>query len=210
MNDYAKNLVLTNAEKTLDKRLLEMRDKYRENGIPTILTESLNELVLLSSALKPKKILELGTSVGCSGIALLLASKGATLYTVEKFSAAADAAAENFKKFGLESRVKQFVGDATEVIDKVGDGFDFVFLDCNKSKYKDLFPKIKNILISGGVLFADNVFYRGYVTGEVKAPHRQNTIKNNMREFLRLITSDEDFITTLSDIGDGISVSYKK
>ena len=92
----------------------------------------------------------------------------------------------------------------------MGDGFDFVFLDCNKSKYKDLFPKIKNILISGGVLFADNVFYRGYVTGEVKAPHRQNTIKNNMREFLRLITSDEDFITTLSDIGDGISVSYKK
>ena len=85
-----------------------------------------------------------------------------------------------------------------------------VFLDCNKSKYKDLFPKIKNILVSGGVLFADNVFYRGYVTGEVKAPHRQNTIKKNMREFLRLITSDEDFITTLSDIGDGISVSYKK
>ena len=210
MNEYATNLILENADYTLDKRLKIMRDEYRENGIPTILTESLNELVLTATIKKPEKILELGTSVGCSGIALLLACENATLYTVEKFSAAADTAAENFQKFGLSGRVKQFVGDALEVIDLVGDGFDFVFLDCNKSKYKDLFPKIKNVLNPGGILFADNVFYRGYVTGEVKTPHRQNTIKNNMREFLRLITSDKDFITTLSDIGDGISISYKK
>jgi predicted O-methyltransferase YrrM len=31
-----------------------------------------------------------------------------------------------------------------------------------------------------------------------------------MREFLRLISTDSDFITTVSDVGDGVSVSYKK
>ena len=62
----------------------------------------------------------------------------------------------------------------------------------------------------GGVLFADNVLFRGYVSGEVKPPHRFNTIKHNMRDFLEMITSDEDMITTVSDIGDGISISYKR
>ena len=97
-----------------------------------------------------------------------------------------------------------------DVVDEVGDGFDFVFLDCNKSKYKDLYPKIKKILVKGGIIFADNVLFRGYITGEVKAPHRHNTIKNNMREYLRLISEDADFITTVFDVGDGISISYKK
>ena len=159
---------------------------------------------------QPKKILEFGTSVGCSGIALLQASSQATLYTVERYEKAFYEAKENFEKFGLSDRVNQFMGDALDVVDEVGDGFDFVFLDCNKSKYKDLYPKIKNLLNSGGVLFADNVLFRGYITGEVKAPHRHNTIKNNMREFLRLISEDEDFITIVSDVGDGISISYKK
>ena len=159
---------------------------------------------------KPQKILEFGTSVGCSGIALLKASENARLYTIERYEKSFYEAKENFEKFGLLDRVNQFLGDALDVVDEVGDGFDFVFLDCNKSKYKDLFPKIKNLLNSGGVLFADNVLFRGYITGEVKALHRHNTIKNNMREFLRLISEDEDFITVVSDVGDGISISYKK
>lgn len=210
MNEYCTRLILDNAELTLDSDLLALRDEYRRNGIPTILTESLNELVLTAKIKRPKKILELGTSVGCSGIALLLACEDATLTTVEKFDSVARTAASNFKKFGVYDRVTQFVGDALETIDSVGDGFDFVFLDCNKSKYKDLLPKIKAKTVTGGVLFADNVLYRGYISGEVKAPHRHNTIKNNMREFLRLITTDSDFITTVSEVGDGVSVSYKK
>ena len=62
----------------------------------------------------------------------------------------------------------------------------------------------------GSVLFADNVLFRGYVTEEVKVPHRFRTIQRNMTDFLKLITQDEDLITTISDVGDGISISYKK
>jgi caffeoyl-CoA O-methyltransferase len=159
---------------------------------------------------KPLKILEFGTSVGCSGIALLKASENAELYTVERYEKAFYEAKENFERFGLSSRVHQFMGDALDVVDEVGEGFDFVFLDCNKSKYKDLYPKIKKLLNKGGILFADNVLFRGYVTGEVKAPHRHNTIKNNMRQFLNMITEDSDLITTVSEVGDGISISFKK
>ncbi|MBR1868141.1 MAG: O-methyltransferase [Clostridia bacterium] len=210
MNAFVLDLLEKNAELSIDKELIEMRNSYREDGVPTILTDGLNELLLIANIKQPKKILELGTSVGCSGIALLKSLPDAVLYTVENRENSFLTARENFRKAGLENRVYQFLGDALEKIDDVGNGFDFVFLDCNKSKYKDLFPKIKKIMNTGGVLFADNVLFRGYVTGEVKPPHRFNTIKNNMRKFLDMITSDRDFITTISDVGDGVSISYKR
>lgn len=210
MNEYVTELLLKNAVCTVDEKLMELRNAYRESGVPTLLTESLNELVLIARIKNPANILELGTATGCSAIALLFACPDAALTTVEKFRKSADEAARNFKTFGVDDRITQYVGDAVDIISNLNEKFDFVFLDCNKSKYKDLLPIIKLKMTTGGVLFADNVLYRGYITGEVKAPHRHNTIKNNMREFLRLISTDKGFITTISDVGDGVSISYKK
>ena len=200
MHEYVKSLAIKSAENAVPEDLIALRNDYRSRGIATILTESLNSLILVAKLVKPKKILEFGTSVGCSGIALLNACPEATLYTIERYRPAEDEAMKNFKKFQVDSRVFSFFGEA----------FDFVFLDCNKSKYKDLLPKIKEKMVSGGVLFADNVLFRGYITGEVKTPHRHNTIRNNMRSFLETISADKDFITAVSDTGDGISISYKK
>ena len=210
MNKYVTDLILKNAETSVDPELKKFRDEYREKGVPTLLTESLNVLILMATLKKPLKILEFGTSVGCSGIALLKASEKAVLHTVERYEKSFYEAKDNFEKFGLTDRVTQFMGDALDVVNELDGGYDFVFLDCNKSKYKDLYPKIKELLNNGGILFADNVLFRGYITGEVKAPHRHNTIKNNMREFLRLISEDSDFITTVFDVGDGVSISLKK
>lgn len=210
MNEYVTELLLKNAVCTVDEKLMELRNAYRESGVPTLLTESLNELVLMARIKNPANILELGTATGCSAIALLFACPDAALTTVEKFRKSADEAARNFKTFGVDDRITQYVGDAVDIISNLNEKFGFVFLDCNKSKYKDLLPIIKLKMTTGGVLFADNVLYRGYITGEVKAPHRHNTIKNNMREFLRLISTDKGFITTISDVGDGVSISYKK
>lgn len=210
MNEYVTELLLKNAVCTVDEKLMELRNAYRESGVPTLLTESLNELVLMARIKNPANILELGTATGCSAIALLFACPDAALTTVEKFRKSANEAARNFKTFGVDDRITQYVGDAVDIISNLNEKFDFVFLDCNKSKYKDLLPIIKLKMTTGGVLFADNVLYRGYITGEVKAPHRHNTIKNNMREFLRLISTDKGFITTISDVGDGVSISYKK
>ena len=210
MNEYVLNLIKESSKNTIFEDLTSLRETSRADGVPTILSDSLNELILTVSIKQPKKILELGTATGCSGIAMLETVNGATLYTVEVRENSYLQAKENFIKFGLSDRVKQYLGNAEEIIENIGEKFDFVFLDCNKSKYKDLLPKIKNVLNDGGVLFADNVLFRGYVSGEVKPPHRFNTIKNNMRTFLSILTEDKDFITTISEVGDGISISYKK
>ena len=70
MNEYVKSLIIENAARTVTPELMKLRNEYREAGIPTILTESLNFLVQSAVMIKAKRILEFGTSVGCSGIAL--------------------------------------------------------------------------------------------------------------------------------------------
>ena len=178
MHPYLTDLLKENAKATIDGRLAELRERYKKRGVPTLLDESLNELLLVLSLKRPKKILEFGTSLGCSGIAMLLLCEDAELYTVENREETREEALTNFARFGVSDRVRSFLGEATEEIKKVGEGFDLVFLDCGKSKYKELLPEIKKIMNRGGVLFADNVLFRGYVTGEVKPPHRHNTIRS--------------------------------
>jgi len=210
MSEFTNSLTLKNAKLNIDEKLIKLRDGYRENGVPTILTDGLNELMLFVAAKKPEKILELGTATGCSGIAMLEACETSNLTTVEKLEESFIQAKKNFAEFGMEKRVVQYLGDAEEVVNELEGKFDFVFLDCNKSKYKVLLPKLKELLKKGGILFADNVLFRGYISGEVPAPHKYHSIKNNMRLFLDMITEDKDFITTVLDIGDGVSVSLKK
>ncbi len=203
MSEYTKGLVNV----VLPQGLTEMRADYKKNGIPTILDESLNQLLLTVSIKQPKRILEVGTATGCSGIAML-SRCNANLYTIEIEEREFTVARQNFLKFGLQDRVKQVLGDSLEVLDYLDGEFDFVFLDGSKSKYIDCLKKIEPHLTKGAVVFCDNVLFRGYVDGRVKCPHKYNTIKRKMREFLEYMSTDGKYCTSVLDIGDGVSVSY--
>jgi predicted O-methyltransferase YrrM len=110
----------------------------------------------------------------------------------------------------VADRVTSILGDSLEVVEKLSGKYDFIFLDCNKSAYYKLLPYLKNLLTSGGVLFADNVIFRGYCSGEVEVPKKYKTLVQNIKKFNDMVSADADFITCFFDVGDGISVSVKK
>ncbi len=209
-NEYTSKLTFQNLLQNVPKELLALRDGYREEGIPTILVDSLNELLLSVASKNPKNILELGTATGCSGIAMLLTCKNAKLVTIEKLETSREKALENFKKFGVSDRVTSILGDSIETVIKIAEKFDFIFLDCNKASYKLLYPLLKDLLNDGGVLFADNVLFRGYVSGENEVTKEHRTLVKKIDEFNKLIASDTDMITCFFDVGDGIAISVKK
>ena len=64
-------------------------------------------------------------------------------------------------------------------------------------------------VVLGGVLFADNVLYRGYVGKDKKAPHRHATIKHSIENFLDRVTKDKRLKTVVYEIEDGVSVTEK-
>ena len=70
MNKYTASLVKLN----IDQRIADLRKAALERDIPVADDETLQFLLLMVKALQPKRILEIGTAVGLSGAAMLLAS----------------------------------------------------------------------------------------------------------------------------------------
>lgn len=199
----------TNSQPKIPQKIVEMRTEYKANGIPTILTDSLNLLLLTLSIAKPKKILEIGTATGMSGICMLNTLKNASLTTIEKDESSFFEAKKNFAEMGFSNRVTQLLGDAGEVLNYIDGQFDFVFLDGPKSHYIDYMPDILRVLVAGGVLFCDNVLFRGYVDGSKPFSKGDNTIVKNLRLFINETINNPKLTTQVLNVGDGILISYK-
>lgn len=189
--------------------LYELREKAKEEGNPVLRDKSFELLKEMVTKRKPQKILEIGVNVGLSGIAMLLCSENASLTGIEIDETAKEKAQENYKLFGVEKRAKIFLGDASEIIPLLTGEYDFIFLDGPKGHYAEYLPHLLKILKKGGVLFADNVLFRGYVSGAVKTPHRYMTTKHSMERFIAEITANKGLKTQIYDIEDGVSVTIK-
>ena len=210
INEYTKGLTEISQEGSLPEELQRLRKYYKDCGVPTILDESLAELLLILKISNATKILELGTATGCSGTAMLLTQTNAHLTTIEKFERVQVEALKNFELFGVRDRVTSLVGDSYETACSLTGEYDFIFLDCNKAGYSRLLPVLKNLLRKGGVLFTDNVLFRGYVSGEAVPPKIYNALTRKIKNYNDLLSHDNDLVTCFFDVGDGIAISYKK
>lgn len=191
------------------ERLKTLRKKAKDSGEPILREKSFELLLETVEKYQPKKILEIGTNVGLSGIAMLLVCKTAHLTGVEIDENKVAEAKNNYREFSVSERAKIFQGDASEIIPILTGEYDFIFLDGPKGHYYEYLPHLTAILKKGGVLFADNVLFRGYVGGKVKTPHRFNTTKNSMERFLAAVTEDENLNTKIHNIEDGVSITEK-
>ena len=190
---------------------LSQLEKFaRERYIPVMLDDTKELLFNTVKERQPRRILEIGTAIGYSGIVMLSASEHATLNTVELNEQTANMARANFAEFGMTDRVNVFVGDAREIVPQLTGSYDFIFLDGPKGQYEVFFPYLTDLLEVGGVLVCDNVLYKGLVehVPENKR-HKHITVARNMRAFLDDITTNTRYSTILHRIGDGVTVSTK-
>ena len=132
------------------------------------------------------------------------------LFTVEKIPEVRKEALSNFEKYGVKDRVTSLIGDSLDVVKNLTKKFDFIFLDCNKAAYATLYPLLKDLLNDGGVIFADNILFRGYVAKEKECPKEYRTLVQKIDNYNQIASSDNEMITCFFDVGDGIAVSYKK
>ena len=200
---YTASLVQLN----IDERLAQKRKEALKNGVPVADVETLQFLLLTLKMHKPKRILEIGTAVGLSGVAMLQACENATLVTMELEEDRYLEAQQNFEAFGVKDRVTAHLGDAGEILSMMNGAFDFIFLDGPKAQYEKYLFDIKRLLNDGGVLFADDVLLYGWVSGEEPTPHKRQSIVDKIRSYLRVITEDRDFITSVLNVGDGVALS---
>jgi predicted O-methyltransferase YrrM len=105
------------------------------------------------------EVLELGGSRGYSSIWLAAGARyfGGRVLSLERDPAKVDAWRRNVDEAGLTDWAELRDGDAFELLPRIDDVFDIVFLDAEKDDYEELFQLARDKLEPGGVVVADNV-----------------------------------------------------
>ena len=188
--------------------LKSFKEEAVKANIPVIRDESERLLLQKIAEVNPENILEIGTAVGYSGVSMLLNSN-AKLTTIEFNEERYNLAKENFEKFNCLNRVTQVLGDAGEFLENNNEMFDFIFLDGPKGQYVKYLPNILRALKKGGILFCDNVLFKGYVLTKIIPPKKYRTIVRNLRQFLDDLNDNENLETKIYHIEDGVSVSKR-
>ena len=189
--------------------IIKLRKDAALRGEPVLREASFALLLETIEKYNPKRILEIGTNEGLSSSAMLVVAENTRLTGIEIDEDKVDIAKSNYRIFGVSGRAKIFCGDACDIIPALSGEYDFIFLDGPKGHYYRFLPDLLRVLSVGGVLFADNVLFRGYVDGTVKMPHRFATTKHSMENFIKEITARNDLSTVIYKIEDGVSVTEK-
>ena len=190
--------------------LQKIKQKALEEHIPIIMDETLEVIEKYINKNKPNRILEIGTAVGYSAICFseFLAPNG-KIDTIERELDRIKQAKENFEKVGVKDKINLFEGDAIEILPNLDNKYDMIFIDAAKGKYPFFLEHSIRMLNDNGIIFADNILYKGYVMSDYNK-HKQRTAVRNLREYIKNITENKDFNTEILEVGDGLAVSIKK
>lgn len=195
----------------MDKEFFDsLGKKARGEHIPIVSSQAEELLLFMVQVSKAVRVLEIGTAVGYSTGLIASCSRVNQVTTIEIDEDRQKQAKENIAKAGLTDKVEFILGDAAEVLPALNGEYDFIFLDSAKGQYIRLLPECIRLLAPGGILFTDNVHFRGMVTGEEPVVKRFKTIVKRLQEYLAALNSHPLLETIVLPLGDGVAVSYKK
>lgn len=165
-------------------------------------------LELLSSMIKPERILEIGTYTGYSAIALAQGlTENGILHTIDINEELESIVKDYIQKSGFENKIKFHIGDALQIIPQIDEIFDLVFIDADKENYINYFNMIIDKVRKGGIIIADNVLWSGKVLNEA-TKNDLDTI--NLQKFNKLVTEDKRVENVLLPFRDGLMIMMKK
>jgi len=193
-----------------DPLLAEIARTGVERDLPLVDAEVGALLRVLAAAIGARKILEIGTAVGYSGIWLAgaLPADG-MLMTMEMDAGRAKEAQGNFDRAGLTNRVSVMLGDAQRLIAKVAGPFDLIFQDGDKKMYTPLLDRLVSLLRPGGLLVTDNVLWDGKVVPGFVTSAADDKDTRAIAEYNERVATHPALLTTVIPLRDGVSISVK-
>ena len=156
-----------------------------------------------------KKILEIGTFTGLSGLtmSLSLPSDG-ELVTLDKDIERNKIASNFFKKAKQENKIRTIIGSALEIINNLKtkkQKFDLVFIDADKENYKSYYNQSLDLIEKNGLIIVDNVLWHG----EAVDTKNRDKLTIIIREFNSYINKDKRTENLIIPLGDGLTVCRK-
>ncbi|EKP3961533.1 O-methyltransferase [Listeria monocytogenes] len=211
MNDIIHDYLLKNIPKS--SPFFEELEAYaKENEVPIMEPDSLYCLLQILDIQKPKRILELGTAIGYSALKMADKLPDAEIITVERDEERYEHAIHNIQRYGANDRVKVLLTDAIEGAEEIlaNGPFDAIFIDAAKAQYEKFFHIYTDSLAENGVIYSDNVLFKGLALDMTPEKQRKLRVARKMRHFNDFLVTHPDFETTTIPLGDGLSISKRK
>ena len=164
-------------------------------------------LSIISKIIRPKKILEIGTFTGYSTLCLAEGlEKEGRIDTIDNNYELKKIQNYFFNLSKLENQINQFTCDAIEILPKLKDKYDLIFLDADKKNYLNYLNLIVPLLSKKGVLISDNVLW----SGKVISVNNNNDLETEvLKKFNKKLSNHKNLETVLLPVRDGISLSVK-
>ena len=205
INEKIQN-VLSRLEKDIDyetKHLDEIPSEKRLNCVSKNIGMFYN---ILLKSINAKNILEIGMSVGYSGLWFadaVMSNKqlDGQIITIDREKFKIDNARRNFEEAGVDSLIKIREGEARKILQEIKaefneNYFDFIFIDADKESYIEYFDLCLPLVRKGGIIGADNILL----------PERFNEM---MTDYLSHVRSNPSVQSVTVPIDNGEEVTFK-
>ena len=190
-----------------EKELEKIKQRALENNIPIIMDDTLEVMEKYLIEIKPERILEIGTAVGYSAICFTkFLTENGVIDTIERDVERVHEAIQNIKKAEVQDKINIYEGDAVEILPTLNEKYDMVFIDAAKGKYPFFLKQALRMIKPNGIIFADNILYKGYVMSDYNK-HKQRTAVRNLREYIKEVSENPNLETEILEVGDGLAVS---
>ncbi|WP_409251458.1 O-methyltransferase [Bacillus sp. SCS-153A] len=206
VNAYIESLIQERSD-----LLNEMETFAEKENVPIMELAGIETLLQLLRIQQPKRILEIGTAIGYSGLRMAEALPETEIVTIERDEARYQQALDFVGRSPNKGQLDIIFGDALEKVQEIeGKGpFDALFIDAAKGQYQKFFDLYAPMLTDEGVVYSDNVLFKGMVAEENVENKRIRQMVKKLKSYNEWLMNHSGFNTVIIPVGDGIAVSRK-
>lgn len=188
----------------------KIRTYGKENKVPITLDDTLSFLLKTINENQSEEILEIGTAIGFGCISIAENTDCSHIDTLEIDKDRFELANKNITSKNLQNKISTHLIDAKEFLLNCSKKYDFVYLDGPKGQYINYLPMIVKILNPNGIIFADNLYFHGMITGEIPVTRGCRSMIKGLKNYIHEITTNPRYETQIINIGDGVGVTRLK
>lgn len=188
------------------------RETYLKVLMPRMLSGHVQGRILsmISKMIAPQNVLEIGTFTGYSALCLAEGLKeGGMVHTIDINEELEELVARYIEKAGMQGKIKQYIGDAMQIIPNMDVRFDLVFIDADKINYPAYYEMVLPKIQSGGFILADNVLWSGKVA-EIDDDTKVKKDTRAILDFNKTVAEDSRVEKVILPVRDGIMLIRKK
>jgi predicted O-methyltransferase YrrM len=195
-----------------DALLGEMEALARLERVPIVEWETGRLLATLVAALRPRRVLEVGTAIGYSTLHMAreLGPDG-RIVTLERDPERIAQALDFWTRGGVADRIELVAGDALASLERLSGPFDLVFLDAAKTEIGAYLERLDGRLAPHAMLVVDNLL----MSGEAALPEGLDTSWGEAslraaRRTTKALMESPEWLFSLLPVGDGVGLGARR